>query len=571
MPTAPVNGPHWTSDPQVIAADVNVALRIADQYVGMVPGGAARLIHRHVLELDPEASLGPAVLLACHGAQVSVASSHPRPWNAAYHGAFYKALYARLASDRPWLSPDPIRALLLDDSFAADTLRCIETDIEQLAGVEDDHFDLVFSHKLLGRVENVPGSLASLARVTRAGGHGIHLVDFRDQRDTGRPLEHLTIAADAFQVASAGPNGGCGNRWRPGAMQLEAERSGFEVADLRNEVHADDAYIDDLLPRIHSDYAGLDHETLRVLAGDFLMRRRVHLNTEYPLETDAPQTLSHSLCRYDYCLPFVPGKRVLDLGCGAGLGTRTLIAAGAASVTGIDVRPEALAVARAADTHARPEAWLEHDLDRVLPLPDDSVDVVVALEVLEHIHNQQQLIDEIRRVLTPDGVAFISIPHRPFELFWTRLAGETNPYHLYVPEQQEFEAMLGGFQSFELAVQVDLVASLVLPLDGTATESADELVLPQGTLTGLSRMPLSENGSIVLIAKAHNGATPDSGGAAPAARAWGNHQQSFGDAIQHNQDLERHIDDLISDRNAARNQLRWIELGELDPSQLREL
>jgi len=567
MPAAPVNDPHWTADPQVIGRDVDAALRIADEFVSSIPGGSARLINRTVLELDPAGSLGTAVLLACQGARVSVAASQPYSWNAAYHDAFYQALFAHLASARPWFSPDPIRAILEAGAFVPDVVECVQTDIEELAGVEDEHFDLVFSNRVLGRVANVPGSLASLARVTRAGGHGVHIADFRDQRDPQRPLDHLTISADAFQTAFNAPGGGCGNRWRPGAMRQEAELVGFAVHDLRDECYADDAYLDDLLPRIHADYSGLDRDSLRVLTGTFVMRRRVHLNTEYPIETDAIQTLSHSLCRYDFTLPFVSGRRVLDVGCGAGLGTRTLIAGGASSVIGIDIRPEALALARAADSRAQPEAWLEHDLDHGLPLPDGSVDVVVALEVLEHIRNQQQLVNEIRRVLAPDGLAFISVPHLPFELFWTKLAGETNPYHLHVPDRAEFEAMLAGLHSFELSVQVDLVASLLLPL--TPDESHSGRDLEPGILTGLASTPLSDHGSIALIATAHKGTPQDGLGATPAARAWGNHQQSFGDAIKHNQDLERHIDALLSDRNAAANRLRWLELGD-DPAQLRE-
>lgn len=44
-----------------------------------------------------------------------------------------------------------------------------------------------------------------------------------------------------------------------------------------------------------------------------------------------------------------------------------------------------------------------------LPYPDSSFDVVIADQVLEHVEgNPQQAIDEIRRVLKPNGIAIIA-------------------------------------------------------------------------------------------------------------------------------------------------------------------
>jgi SAM-dependent methyltransferase len=50
------------------------------------------------------------------------------------------------------------------------------------------------------------------------------------------------------------------------------------------------------------------------------------------------------------------------------------------------------------------------DSDCPLPFPDRSFDVVVCLETLEHVHDTDHLVLEIRRVLKPSGYAILSVP-----------------------------------------------------------------------------------------------------------------------------------------------------------------
>ncbi len=52
-----------------------------------------------------------------------------------------------------------------------------------------------------------------------------------------------------------------------------------------------------------------------------------------------------------------------------------------------------------------------HDLTQSIPLPDDSTDIVVAGEILEHVYNSRGFIQEIRRVLKPNGYLIISVPN----------------------------------------------------------------------------------------------------------------------------------------------------------------
>lgn len=51
------------------------------------------------------------------------------------------------------------------------------------------------------------------------------------------------------------------------------------------------------------------------------------------------------------------------------------------------------------------------DLTRGIPLPDNSVDIAVASEILEHIYHSKRFISEIRRVLINGGYLILSTPN----------------------------------------------------------------------------------------------------------------------------------------------------------------
>jgi arsenite methyltransferase len=101
-----------------------------------------------------------------------------------------------------------------------------------------------------------------------------------------------------------------------------------------------------------------------------------------------------------------PGEHVLDLGCGAG--TDTLVAAQMVGpgghVVGVDMTPEMLEKARAAAAEmgvANVELG-EAEIEQ-LPLPDESVDVVISNGVIDLVPDKDAVFAEIFRVLRPGG------------------------------------------------------------------------------------------------------------------------------------------------------------------------
>jgi ubiquinone/menaquinone biosynthesis C-methylase UbiE len=98
--------------------------------------------------------------------------------------------------------------------------------------------------------------------------------------------------------------------------------------------------------------------------------------------------------------------RVLDLGCGDGRVAAELARAGA-RVSGTDPSPVALERARAAYPDLDFRAPLE---DGRLPLSDSSFELVVCLQVLQHVADTQLLLSEARRVLVPGGQLTVAVP-----------------------------------------------------------------------------------------------------------------------------------------------------------------
>lgn len=101
-----------------------------------------------------------------------------------------------------------------------------------------------------------------------------------------------------------------------------------------------------------------------------------------------------------------PETRCLDVGCGSGNSYAPDIARQAATYAGVDVSANAVDAARRSGLDAR-----VIDDAAELPFPNDSFDLVLCIEVLEHLFSPQDAASEIRRVLRPGGRLVASTPN----------------------------------------------------------------------------------------------------------------------------------------------------------------
>jgi len=123
------------------------------------------------------------------------------------------------------------------------------------------------------------------------------------------------------------------------------------------------------------------------------------------LSRDNP--LGHT--RAGYAWEMVPpgGEAHLDYGCHDGVFLERLAAKGPRRLVGVDLCREAIEAGRA----RRPNLELIH-LDRTsgLPFADASFGSISLLDVIEHIADQKAVLDELYRVLEPNGILIVTVP-----------------------------------------------------------------------------------------------------------------------------------------------------------------
>lgn len=170
--------------------------------------------------------------------------------------------------------------------------------------------------------------------------------------------------------------------------------------------------------------------------------------------------------------------KILDIGCGTGGLLRELTECG--ECQGLDLSEEALEYCRAKGLKNVGKGSAEN-----IPFPDNSFDVVLVLDVLEHIEDDAAALKEIRRVMKNEGVAIITVP--AFMFLWgvsdrlgrhfrryerSMLLAKAESAGLVVVRSSYFNTFL----FFPIAIVRTMVRSLHLPV-GSENEATGEGVI----------------------------------------------------------------------------------------------
>lgn len=148
------------------------------------------------------------------------------------------------------------------------------------------------------------------------------------------------------------------------------------------------------------------------------------------------------------------GKRVLEVGCGAGTDL-VRFAKGGAIVTGVDLSSSAIALARENFAQQGLSADLREADGERLPFADGSFDLVYAHGVIQYTPDTERIVEECRRVLTPGGEAVFQAYNRVSwlnalsKLMKVPLEHEGAPV-LKKFSAAEFRALLRGFRDVRI-------------------------------------------------------------------------------------------------------------------------
>lgn len=143
--------------------------------------------------------------------------------------------------------------------------------------------------------------------------------------------------------------------------------------------------------------------------------------------------------------------RILDIGCGNGEYT-SLFCKNWNKVIGLDIK-----------NYIKPEyrkfEFIKGNAEE-LPFPNESFDLVVSFDVIEHIENDRKAIQEMYRVLRKRGKIFLETPNRERLSYWLLvLVGRKRTYplklgenciHLQEYKKQELEWKFKEFKNVKI-------------------------------------------------------------------------------------------------------------------------
>lgn len=147
-----------------------------------------------------------------------------------------------------------------------------------------------------------------------------------------------------------------------------------------------------------------------------------------------------------FILPYFDSSHVvLDIGAGIGFYS-DIMKPRVRNIKCLDVNPDNINLLKKKDYEA-----ILADASCVLPFPDNYFDIVVALEVIEHLKMPEKLISEVSRVLKKKGNILISTPnHYSIEGFYGKVCeflrgrkwSAWDPSHEHIFSVREFKNLV---------------------------------------------------------------------------------------------------------------------------------
>jgi len=154
------------------------------------------------------------------------------------------------------------------------------------------------------------------------------------------------------------------------------------------------------------------------------------------------------LHRYSLISEYVVGKRVLDIACGEGYGSN-IISKTAIEVFGVDIDEDSIEKAKI--KYKNDNLTFKLGKADAIPLDDNSVDVVVSFETIEHHDKHTEMLSEIKRVLKSDGIIIISTPDK---LYYSDNRNFKNKFHIKELYKEEFVSLMKNhFSKIQLLTQ----------------------------------------------------------------------------------------------------------------------
>jgi ubiquinone/menaquinone biosynthesis C-methylase UbiE len=183
---------------------------------------------------------------------------------------------------------------------------------------------------------------------------------------------------------------------------------------------------------------------------------------------------------------------ILDIGCGTGMLLEDLNKMGDA--TGLDFSKVALEYCKNRGIDKLGRADVRH-----IPIKDNSVDIITALDLIEHVKDDHGLLAEFQRVLKPGGIAIMSVPaHKGL---WS--GHDVALHHFRRYEKNEFLDLIKG-AGFQLRKYTYSMATAYVPAMLVRTYQKMTAQNQDGLATDVFPLPTWINGMLIKSVEAES-------------------------------------------------------------------
>jgi SAM-dependent methyltransferase len=186
--------------------------------------------------------------------------------------------------------------------------------------------------------------------------------------------------------------------------------------------------------------------------------------------------------------------RILDAGCGSGRNMVELARFG--TVTGVELSDTSVALARARNAGEVVEGSVLE-----MPFAEDSFDLAVSLDVIEHLEDDLGALRELRRTIAPGGLLLVTVP--AYQWLWSG-HDEINHHHRrYTRRTLQRVAEQAGWQQARttyfnsLLLPVAIVLRVLDRFSRKTTESSLDLWIPPEPLNTALEQPLNLEAALI--------------------------------------------------------------------------
>jgi len=160
-------------------------------------------------------------------------------------------------------------------------------------------------------------------------------------------------------------------------------------------------------------------------------------------------TEQEHLARYRFAAQFADGCRIADIACGTGYGAQMLAEAGAPCVHGMDLAEDAVEICLESYTNPR-VTYSVANAEDLFSIPNDSFDMIVSFETIEHLPHVEAYLLEMVRILRPGGRFLVSTPDRRLSSVLYGFTGRpANPFHVREYDEKELLEVLSAHFEIE--------------------------------------------------------------------------------------------------------------------------